>query len=557
MLILPAVPALLALGVTAATGLASPAEGTVFIRVTGDVIEEYVQGWKQENAEREVQIATGSGFVVAASGYVLTNHHVVSGREFTVRPPRLELPEVRVRLEVKRIDVVLPASEAGPERALEATVVADDPDLDLALLSVVASDLPWIPLGDSDALELGQRVTAWGFPLGTTPEVGRGPGRMEAPRVAASPGSVAALRADDEGDARYIQTDVTLNPGNSGGPLVDEDGAVVGIVRMKLKKADRVGFAIPVNLAKGFLEGLLFSTLPTRLRLGPVQSFGWKGLRLRVPEGMGDTSRARLRWDSGGGAEEVSLVVERVATPWTAAALEAHLLAGGFGGPLMAPRPRKRAASREHGRFGAARAPDLDLEYAVLDLGQEKLVARFAGSGLNVAYNRAALRGSLESLEADRLLTEEVGAPATVRPEPVALSHPRAPTVFLPAGWTREGAAGSVPPVLLEPDAGAAASPEGDFTVACRVLWWEATGVTPERAAAARAGRRSRTTRADPAAAGTYRLREERLGVAYDVDGAFWRTGAGLLQLEVGAPAAKAAFVADLLPALRAAFEAR
>jgi hypothetical protein len=111
--------------------------------------------------------------------------------------------------------------------------------------------------------------------------------------------------------------------------------------------------------------------------------------------------------------------------------------------------------------------------------------------------------------------------------------------------------------VAVEADAGAAASPEGDFTVACRALWWEATGVTPERAAAARAGERSRPTRADPAAAGTYRLREQRLGVAYEVDGAFLRAGAGLLQLEVSAPAAKAPFVAGLLPALRGALEAR
>src|SRR6266571_1162610 len=308
-------PTLLALGLlapSAAPGAASPAQATVFIRVTGDVLAEYVKGWKQESARREVEIATGSGFTLSPSGYVLTNHHVVAGREYTVPSRQPDVTEVRVRLDVKRIDVVVPAATGSSERVLEASVVAADPELDLALLSVGAAYLSDLPLGDSDALELGQPVTAWGFPLGHAVEVARERPREALPTVAASPGSVAALRTDDEGDARYIQTDVTLNPGNSGGPLLDEDGYVVGVVRMKLVKADRVGFAIPVNLAKDFLEAHVPSVLPARLHLGPMQSFDWKGLRLRVPEGMRDDSRVRLRWDAGGAPEEVTLVIDRV-----------------------------------------------------------------------------------------------------------------------------------------------------------------------------------------------------------------------------------------------------
>ncbi len=539
MRLLPTVLASGLLAPSAAAVPASPAEATVFIRVTGDVLEEYVKGWKQESARREVEIATGSGFTLSPSGYVLTNHHVVAGREYTVPSRQPDVTEVRVRLDVKRIDVVVAAGTGSSERVLEASVVAADPELDLALLSVGASDLPSLPLGDSDALELGQPVTAWGFPLGHAVEVARERPREALPTVAASPGSVAALRTDDEGDARYIQTDVTLNPGNSGGPLLDEDGYVVGVVRMKLVKADRVGFAIPVNLAKDFLEAHVPSVLPARLHLGPMQSFDWKGLRLRVPEGMRDDSRVRLRWDAGGAPEEVTLVIDRVASPWSPTDLEAHLLAGGFGGPRTVPRPRKRAAGRPRDRFGSARGGEAELEYAVVDLGGEKLVARFLGPSPAVAYNRSVLRRALESLEAERLLSADVAAPLAVRLERVSLSDPRAPAVVLPAGWTREGASGSDPPVLAEADAGAAASPEGDFTVACRALWWRTAAVSPEQAA------------------GFYRRRENRLGIVYDIDGTFLPLGGGLLQLEVQAPEAKSRFVESVLPTWREALAAR
>ena len=156
-----------------------------------------------------------------------------------------------------------------------------------------------------------------------------------------------------------------------------------------------------------------------------------------------------------------------------------------------------------------------------------------------MAYNRSVLRRALESLEAERLLSADVAAPLAVRLERVSLSDPRAPAVVLPAGWTREGASGSDPPVLAEADAGAAASPEGDFTVACRALWWRTAAVSPEQA-----------TR-------SYRLRENRLGIVYDIDGSFLPFGGGLLQLEVQAPEAKSRFVESVLPTWREALAAR
>jgi S1-C subfamily serine protease len=541
--------AALADAVGADPAVSTPAEATVFIRVTGDVREEYVQAWKQVTEKREVEIGTGSGFVLSPAGYVLTNHHVIAGQEVRLPPRSYDVQDVRLRMEVRKIEVVLPGGSEGTQ-AFEATVVADDPGLDLALLSVVANDLPSLALGDSDALVRGQPVTAWGFPLGREVEVGRGRGPRTAPRVSASGGTVAALRADDEGDARYIQTDATLNPGNSGGPLVDEDGFVVGVVRMKLTRAERVGFAIPVNLVKDFVEGYVPS-LPTRLRLGPLQSFDWKGLRLRVPEGLADTSPARLRWASAAAPEEISLTIDRVATPWTSAVLETYLLAAGIGGGPYAPRTRAAGAGQPPLTLGSARAPEADLEFALVDLGREKLVARFDGPPRAIAYNRATLWRSLESLTADRLLNAEVAAPQSVRFEPAALAPPNAPALSLPAGWSREGIERVESPGLSAADAGIAAAPDGDFTVSCQASWWSGPTATPEQAAALR------LAAPRPAETSAYVLFEDSLGVRYRIEGAFLKLGRDLVRLELRVPEAKSVFVKDLMPAWRRALESR
>jgi hypothetical protein len=525
-----------ALGLPVAGRAADPAAGTVFIRVSGDVATDFVLGWKQTKTDSDVAIATGSGFVISPSGYVVTNYHVVAGSDVTLPSARLDVRDVHMRFEVTRIEVVLPGGDGSGERVLEANLVATDPGLDLALLAVDAADLPALPLGDSDALEIGQPVTAWGFPFGTAVEVGRDRNDV-VPKVAASPGSVAAFRADEEGAARYVQTDATMNPGNSGGPLVDDEGAVVGVVRMKLARGDHVGFAIPVNLVKDFLETHVPTLWPARLHLGPMQPFEWKRLRLRVPEGMSDSSSVRVRFVAGSASDDVSLAIDRVATPWSAADLEAFLLKGGFGSPAATPRPRKPAGRRVQDRFGSAQGTDAEIEYAVLDLGPEKVVARFTGPPALMAYNRSVLRASLESLQADRLRTAEVQSPVRAQFERVPLSPPGAPAVVLPAGWTRE-APYPVDGALLPPDASIASSPEGDFTVICRALWWQAASMLGGEAP------------------GTpYHRREDRLGVAYGIEGITLPVGEGLLQLEVQAPESKGSLVSWLLPSWREAVE--
>jgi serine protease Do len=161
----------------------------------------------------------GSGFIVDPNGYILTNHHLVPG------PAR-----VRVRL--------------ADNRELAARRVGSDPSTDLALLKVEARGLPALPLGDSDRLRVGDWVCAIGNPLEFDHTVTVG--------VVSSKGR----KIFDESFDSYIQTDAAINPGSSGGPLVNLRGEAVGISAAVSSDAQGIGFAIPSNLARSVLSQL-------------------------------------------------------------------------------------------------------------------------------------------------------------------------------------------------------------------------------------------------------------------------------------------------------------
>jgi serine protease Do len=190
---------------------------------------------EQPDAEDEPRRALGSGFVIHPSGYVVTNAHVVE-RSTTVQ----------VRL--------------ASGRRLTGTVVGRDRRVDLALVKVEApTTLPVIPLGDSERLAVGELVLALGHPFGLEQTVSLGiVSRKGAPLQAAAPGF------------DFIQTDAAVNPGNSGGPLVDMRGQVVGVNTMAARNGS-IGFAIPINLIK--------SLLPQLLAKGSVE-WGWLGVRI-------------------------------------------------------------------------------------------------------------------------------------------------------------------------------------------------------------------------------------------------------------------------------------
>jgi hypothetical protein len=178
------------------------------------------------------------------------------------------------------------------------------------------------------------------------------------------------------------------------------------------------------------------------------------------------------------------------------------------------------------------------VEYALLDLKHEKVLARYLGSPDELAFNLGLILRSLEKLEAEPLLVDEVRAPLRVAFQAVPYSGSAARTVLMPAGWSPEPATRvscrQVPPA----QEGLATSPPGDFTVVFRALRWAGTDIAPEALARA-------CGQAANAAAGTYFRRFERLGVALTASGAFVSRGDEVVLLEAEVPETKLPFVRD------------
>jgi serine protease Do len=171
--------------------------------------------------------ASGSGVIVDADGFVVTNAHVVRGAS-------------RIRIEVP----VAPAGQsllARRSRVATARLVGFDEETDIAVLKVDASGLRALPFGDSDALKAGQVVLAFGSPMGLQNSVSLG--------IV----SAVARQLEPESPMVYIQTDASINPGNSGGPLVDAKGRLVGINTLIVSTSGNnsgLGFAAPSNIVK-------------------------------------------------------------------------------------------------------------------------------------------------------------------------------------------------------------------------------------------------------------------------------------------------------------------
>lgn len=199
-----------------------------------ECVYEVMNGTKNEWNKAE---ASGTGFVVAANGYVATCAHVVA--------------------RASRIEVVL------NQKTYRAKVVAQDPGTDLAVLKIEAQNLDVCPLGDSDSVELAETIRVFGYPLST----------VLGTDLKAVTGSISGLIADPEG-GRRIQTDASINPGNSGGPLINDFGQVVGIASSKLsaRMASSVGLAVPVSELQKMLTRLkipLVRTSTTERLSGP------------------------------------------------------------------------------------------------------------------------------------------------------------------------------------------------------------------------------------------------------------------------------------------------
>ncbi len=184
------------------------------------------------------QKSLGSGFLISADGYIVTNFHVVDGADV--------------------INVTLDEKATKGKTSLKATLVGSDPETDLALLKIESKEsLPFLNFGNSDNLKVGEWVLAIGNPFGLDHTVTSG--------IVSAKGRRINAGAFDN----FLQTDASINPGNSGGPLINMQGEVVGINTAILASGQGLGFAIPSSMA---------SEIISQVRTGKKISRGWLGI---------------------------------------------------------------------------------------------------------------------------------------------------------------------------------------------------------------------------------------------------------------------------------------
>ena len=533
----------------------SPSDATVFIRIIGSAhVEVEDAGVRRSFDLDQLDIGTGSGFLFSPFGYVLTNHHVVNNPEAFILTRGLLRATVTLR--TSRIDVCFRPDAQAPRElppiCVPASIAASDADLDLAVLFVGGSNHPYLALGDSDIATAGIQVDALGYPFGQDVEVGKvAMARDLVPEVSVTPGAVSAARTDDAGERRYLQVTNVLNPGNSGGPLVTQEGFGIGVIRMKLTRASGIGFAIPINRVLEFLErNGLDQFLPARrLRLGGLQDIAAKGIRIRLLEGASDASLFRSQVEAGAPAAAIVLRIDRVLSPWYAKRIEDTLVGTRTFEPLpMAPRQGRVSARSANPRLtlggavgeAADAAQDTRMDYAILDLGAEKLVARYIGSAEAMAINEGVLRESLSGLEGRRLIAGAL-PPLEQVEWPGAQAGP-GQGFIVPAGWVVEPGAPSACRGLPPPGRTASASPAQNYALVLRSAAWPEGGVTPASAAEICSPRRGSLGDA------SYTSRESWMGVTYAVEGVFVRSGPKqVLQLEVISTEEHSAYARALL----------
>ena len=210
-----------------------------------DFFERFFGQMPEQKQRRQ---GTGSGFLITEDGYIVTNNHVIENAD---------------KITVRTLD----------KKTYEAKIIGRDPKTDVALIKVEAKGLPHVSLGDSDQLKVGEWVLAIGNPFGLDFTVTAG--------IVSAKGRVIGAGPYDD----FIQTDAAINFGNSGGPLFDFNGVVMGMNTAIIARGQGIGFAVPVNIIKEIVSQLRDTGKVVRAELGvmiqPVtkelaESFGLK-----------------------------------------------------------------------------------------------------------------------------------------------------------------------------------------------------------------------------------------------------------------------------------------
>ena len=199
-----------------------------------------------QGGEGQLRTGQGSGVLISADGYLLTNHHVVDGAD-----------SVTVKL--------------SDGKDYEGVLVGSDDSIDIALLKISGANFPYVQLGSSESTRVGDWVVAIGNPFGLSHTVTTG--------IVSAKGRVIGSGPYDD----YIQTDASINPGNSGGPLFNLQGEVVGINTAINPRAQGIGFSLPIDKVTKIIEDL---------KTGSVAR-GWLGVGLRTVEKAASGARQK------------------------------------------------------------------------------------------------------------------------------------------------------------------------------------------------------------------------------------------------------------------------
>ena len=213
------------------------------VQTPGDIFDFFFgNGYgPQRRVRTQPRVGIGSGVIISKDGYIVTNNHVID-----------EADEIEVTL--------------NDNREFKGRLIGTDPDTDLALIKIEGDDLPTIPVGDSDALKVGEWVLAIGNPFNLTSTVTAGIVSAKARTLGVYNGGIES----------FIQTDAAINEGNSGGALLNMNGELIGINEAKTASSstgtavDNIGFAIPIDKAETSLKQLM--NLTTREKVDESQA---------------------------------------------------------------------------------------------------------------------------------------------------------------------------------------------------------------------------------------------------------------------------------------------
>ncbi len=328
-------------------------------------------GMPEGDGQSPARRGMGSGFIISDDGYILTNHHVVDGAD-----------SITVKL--------------ADRREFQAKLIGSDEGYDVALLKIEASNLPELSLGRSASLKQGQWVVAIGSPLGLEQSV--------------TAGIVSALgRSAGPGQqyVPFIQTDVAINRGNSGGPLLNTSGEVVGINSQILSNSGGymgVSFAIPVDLAMGAVEQIKKTGRVSRGMLGvaiePIDANKAKGLGL-------DSSRGALvsNVEPGSAAAKGGIQIGDVITGVNGQAINSNADLP----PLIGMLPPGAKAKIDLIRDGKPRELSVTLDELTADAERAATTGGDSGAAAPAAGPNAIAKLGIEAADLDAASRRQLG----------------------------------------------------------------------------------------------------------------------------------------------------